>query len=122
MRGESGSVFLDAVIAAAIVAMAVGMMYRAIGDTARRDGAAQDKRMALLVAQSELAAVGYEIPLESGAAGGRQGPYAWRVAMAPAPNPGPNGAGQLWQVTVAVSHADGGDIVSLQSLRLASGR
>lgn len=109
MRSDSGTIFIDTMIAAATIAMAVGTLYQVIGDTARRDGAAEDKRMALLVAQSELAAVGYEIPIEPAGVRGTTGPYGWRVAMSP-------WNGGLWQVTVSVSRGEK-DLVSLQTLR-----
>jgi len=123
MRSDSGSVFVESMIAAAIVAMSLGAMYRAIEDGAHRLHKLDDKQNALMVAQSELAAVGSTIPLAAGMTGGTDGPYAWRVDIEPY-----NGAseastaGDVWRVSVSVRSLDGGNgLVSLDSLTVGSG-
>ena len=64
---DSGSVFLDTMIAAAIVALTLGVMFRTISDSAARQRTIEARRSAYLVAQSELASVGSAIPLAPGA-------------------------------------------------------
>jgi hypothetical protein len=124
MKNDNGSVFIESMVAAAIVALSLAAMYRVIEDGAMRNRAVNEKQNALLVAQSELAAVGSAIPLAQGMTGGTEGPYAWRVDISPS-DVGSNTssvAGQLWQVTVSVRALDGGNaIVTLNSLVLASG-
>lgn len=118
--GESGSVFVESIIAAAIVAMALATTFRVIADSAARDRAIEARRAALLVAQSELDAVGSEIPLVPGRTAGVAGDMVWRVAVFPYPEGGEaNAVGILWRVAVTVGPRAGGpDLATLESLRL----
>jgi general secretion pathway protein I len=117
---DRGSVFIESVVAAAIVAMALVGTLRVIADSAARDHAVEDRRAAVLIAQSELDAVGSEIPLAEGQSAGVAGDLVWRVATAPyteAGDPGP--AGIPWRVVVTVSPRAGGRVLArLESLRL----
>jgi general secretion pathway protein I len=117
---ENGSVLIEAMIASAIVALMLAAMYGAIADTARGSAHANEKRTALMIAQSELAAIGTALPLSPGVTGGVQGPYAWRVEIEPyAEAAAPSDAGGLWDVTVSVRATDGNaDLVTLRSLEL----
>ncbi len=119
-RRENGSVLIEAMVASAIVALMLAAMYRAVADTARGSAHAIEKRAALMIAQSELAAVGSALPLSPGVTGGVEGPYAWRVDIEPyAAAAGPSDAGPLFEVTVSVHSADSNaDIVTLQSLEI----
>jgi Tfp pilus assembly protein PilV len=115
-------VFVEAIIAAAIVAMALGGTLTVIADNAARDRAAEARRGALLLAQSMLADVGAEIPLEPGQEAGVSGDLIWRVAISPygfgggaANNP----VGELLAVAVQVGPRAGGPaLVTLRTLRL----
>lgn len=120
---DAGSAFVESIVAAAIVAMALGTTYRVIADGAARERGAEARRAALLVAQSELAAVGADIPLGPGDASGQSGEMAWRVEITPyAENEEKSPAGDLWRVAVSVSPRTGGPaLVTLQSLRLGAG-
>jgi hypothetical protein len=120
---DAGSAFVESIVAAAIVAMALGTTWRVVGDGAARDRAAEARRSALLVAQSELAAVGADIPLAPGDASGESGDMAWRVEITPyAENDDKNSVGELLRVAVSVGPRDGGSaLVTLQSLRLGPG-
>lgn len=123
MKNDSGSVFIESMVAAAIVALSLAAMYRVIEDGAMRNRAVNAKQNALLIAQSELAAVGSAIPLAQGMTGGTEGPYAWRVDISPSDAESTaSSAGQLWDVTVSVRLLDRGNaIVTLNSLALAPG-
>lgn len=123
MKNDSGSVFIELMVAAAIVALSLAAMYRVIEDGAMRNRMDNRKQTALLIAESELAAVGSAIPLAQGMTGGTQGPYAWRVDISPSDAQSEaSNAGPLWQVTVSVRPLDGGNaIVTLNSLALAAG-
>jgi len=122
-RREGGSAFVEAIIAAAIVALALGTTWRVVADSAARDRAAETRRTALLVAQSELADIGEDIPLVPGDASGQSGDLAWRVEIAPyAESEDKSSAGTLLEVAVSVSPLAGGPrLVTLHSLRLAAG-
>jgi hypothetical protein len=121
MKNDTGSVFIESMVAAAIVALSLAAMYRVIEDGAMRDRAVNAKQNALLIAQSELAAVGSAIPLAQGMTGGIEGPYAWRVDISPTEAGSPaSSAGSLLQVSVSVRPVDGGNaIVTLNSLALS---
>jgi hypothetical protein len=124
MKRDEGSVFIESMVAAAIVALALAAMYRVIGDGAMRNRAVNEKQTALLIAQSELAAVGSGIPLAQGMTSGTEGPYAWRVDISSSDvgSGSASVAGPLWQVTVSVRALDSENaIVTLKSLALASG-
>jgi type II secretory pathway pseudopilin PulG len=118
-----GSAFVESIVSAAIVALALGATYRVIADGAGRDKAAEARRAALLVAQSELADVGADIPLSAGDASGQSGDLAWRVAItAYNEDEDKNPAGKLWDVAVSVGPLEGGPtLITLRSLRLGAG-
>jgi len=119
--GDAGSVFVEAVIAAAIVAMALGGTFRVIADSAQRGRAAETRRTALLIAESRLAAVGRR---DSAAGGGERGPdgpiwsggFRWASSSS---DGGDSTAGTLWHVAVSVRPREGGAaLASLTTLRL----
>jgi hypothetical protein len=118
--GERGSGFVDAIVASAIVALALSAAFRVIAETAGRERGVDSRRSALLVAQSELDAVGSAIPLEAGQRAGIVDDMIWRVEVSPYLDAGgSNAAGGLWRVVVAVRPRAGGrDLVTLESLRL----
>jgi uncharacterized protein YcgI (DUF1989 family) len=120
---DRGSAFVESIIAAAIVAMALGTTYRVIADSAARDRASEARRVALLIAQSELASVGADIPLAPGDTSGQSGDMTWRVEVSPYGAGGDkNPAGELLRVAVSVGPQAGGpNLVTLQSLRLGPG-
>ena len=123
MKGrDSGAVFVEAIVASAIVAMILAATFRVIADSAARDRMAEARRSALLVAQSELAAVGADIPLAEGRTAGLAGDLLWRVDIAPAGQLGDdNTAGALWRVAVSVRPRAGGvPLIVLRSLRLGA--
>ena len=100
--------------------MALGGAFRVIADSAVRDRAVESHRAALLVAQSELAAVGSEIPLRPGQSAGMAGDMVWRVEVSPYSDGIDDSAvGVLWRVAVSVQPRAGGtDLAKLESLRL----
>ena len=120
---DAGSAFVESIVAAAIVAMALGSTWRVVADGAARDRGAEARRAALLVAESELAAVGADIPLAPGDASGESGDMAWHVEIVPYDESADkNPVGDLLRVAVSVSPRSGGaSLVTLQSLRLGSG-
>ena len=123
-RLDTGSVFIETLVAAAIVALILGMTYRVLADTTGRGRMLEARRGALLVAQSKLAAVGSTVPMQAGIQGGVEAPFAWRVAIQPvATGLSVSRAGTLAEVTVAVRRAEGGaDLAVLRSRRLVNPR
>ena len=57
-RGDAGFALVEAMIGAAIVAISLAAMYAAIYESASRNRMAEQRRTAMMIAQSELAAVG----------------------------------------------------------------
>jgi len=121
-RGEAGSVLIETMVAAAIVAIMLVAMYRGIGDSAARDRTAAEKRIALLIAQSEMDAVGTTVPLVPGMTGGIEGQFVWRIDIQPYSVQSDNaGAGRLLQVTVSVRDGQAGtNLVTLSTLAFRS--
>lgn len=119
--GESGAVFVESIIAAAIVAMALGSTFQVIVDSAARERGVEARRTALEIAQSELANLGAEIPLAPGQTAGVMGGMIWRVDISPySQGDDVSAAGELWQVAVSVRPRAGGpNLVELRTLRLA---
>jgi type II secretory pathway pseudopilin PulG len=117
--GDEGSVFIEALVATAIVAMVLTATFQLAADSAIRRRGLEARREALMTAQSELAAVGSEIPLSPGAVEGSDGARTWRVEMQPCGGGG-SAAGRLYCVDVSVRSTEGGaPLASLSSRRLA---
>lgn len=114
---RDGYVFLEVLIAAAILALIVGAMLDAAAASARRTRAAVDARLALLVARSQLAAVGVTTPLAAGGASGTDAGLAWRVEIEPYAQAGTERIDGLRRVVVTVRGADGRALARLATLR-----
>jgi len=128
-RGDAGSVLVEAMVGSAVIAITLAGMYEAIVTSASHNRAAEDRRNAIMIAQSELAAVGSIIPSTPGTTEGTQGDFYWRVDIAPygqsasQPQLGqlPNQTGTLCLVTVTVADPKRRPLTSLQTLTLARG-
>ena len=123
LGGDTGSMFVEAIISAAIAALAVGGALQVISDSAARERALDARRTALLVAQTELASVGADIPLANAETSGLAGNLVWRVDVQRLSGGGEaNSSGALWRVNVSVHPRSGGpNLVTLDTLRLAPG-
>jgi len=116
-------------VGAAIVAGTLIGMFEAIRESAAHNHMIEERRVALMIAQSELAAVGATIPSAVGITEGTQGTYYWRVDIEPygssAPQPGfgtpPNPAGVLCSVHVTVGDAQRKPLANLTTLTLVKG-
>jgi hypothetical protein len=120
---DGGSAMLEAVVAVAITAGVMGAAMQATASVHARQIQTAARRSALLIARSELDAVGAEIPLAPGETEGRQGDFVWRVRIEPMESQAlaVSRAGAAQRVTVAVRPAGGaGDLIVLKTLRLAS--
>jgi hypothetical protein len=119
---EDGSVLIEAMIASAIVAMMLVVMYKSVSQSVTGAHLVAEKRQALLVAQSELDAVGSVLPLKAGSVSGSEGSYIWQLDIVPFRTPdGPSKSGPLYQVTVSVrGHAGGVELIKLHTLQIGS--
>jgi|HubBroStandDraft_1064217.scaffolds.fasta_scaffold455284_2 hypothetical protein len=119
---DSGTVFIEALVSTAVVAAVLAALFAALQSAALHHRQIAERRDALLVAQSELAAVGTAIPVTPGALEGVDGDMRWRVRIDP-PIESPlafSRAGAPSEVTVSVGLASGDtDLVVLRTLRLA---
>ncbi len=128
-RSERGSVLVEAMVGSAIIAITLTGMYEAIVTASAHNRMAEDRRNAMMIAQSELAAVGPIIPTALGTTEGNQGDFYWRVDITPygesasAPQLGqlPNQTGALALVTVTVADRKRKPLSVLQTLTLSRG-
>jgi hypothetical protein len=115
---DAGSAFIEILVALTITTLSVVALFDVVGAGAVRARQAENKRAALVVAQSQLAATGIIYPLDAGPVSGTEGPYIWWLDSTPVG--GGSSAGRLWRVTVQVGLQSGGPIlVQIGSLRLA---
>ena len=106
-RREDGSIFIETVVALAVLAMVLTGLYRVVADSASRRHQVEARREALMVARSTLASVGYVIPYDDGVTEGGQGGTRWRVEMRPCgSNAGATGV--LYCIDVSVRDAQAG--------------
>lgn len=113
---RQGSVLIETLIAIAILATMLGVTFQAVGATAHRVRAIDNRSQAMLVARSRLAAVGSVIPARPGVTTGVDGPFAWRVDVSPYAQ----GALPLHRVRVSVAlRGQDNPLASLASLRTA---
>jgi hypothetical protein len=119
-RHDSGAIFVESLVAAAIVAMILVVTFRVVADGAAHARTTEQRRVALLIAQSELAAVGSEIPVAAGESSGDSGDMTWTVDISPySDESGASTVGALWRVAVSVRpRAERRDLVRLRTLRL----
>lgn len=101
MTDERGSLLVEAMIAIAVLAMVLAAGYAAVGQSALRAKAAEAGRTAMLIARSQLDAVGAETPLAVGETNGTEQGFRWSVRVDDEPSP-PSATGELVRVTVTV--------------------
>ena len=116
-RGIRGFSLLEALVAMAIAAMALGTLYRTVGQSSRNAVTVQERVEAAMVARSVLAGALYAEELANQSEG-KAGAWRWRVQMQPSvaqwgaspgrPSPPPQAVAR---VTVDVMRADGGEPV-----------
>src|SRR5271154_5313617 len=116
---RAGFTLIEVLVALAILAITFGFAFQAFSGGAYwldRDG---NEQRAILLARSQLAQVGHDIPLEDGEADGRAPDgLAWKIAISPY---GAAAGGLLGhQVAVSVGWRDGRQErqIQLQTIRL----
>ncbi|MEI9932266.1 MAG: hypothetical protein WDM89_17410 [Rhizomicrobium sp.] len=125
-RHESGSALVEAMVGAAIVAGTLAGMFGAIRESAAHNHMIEQRRIAFMIAQSELAAVGSIIPAAPGTTEGTQGDFYWQVDIEPygtAPQQAgfgtpPNMVGVLCAVHVMVGDTNRRPLANLTTLTL----
>ena len=118
-RDETGSVFIETVVALALLAAVLAGTFQVLADSAARRHEIAARREALMVARSALETVGSATPYRFGATDGVDGQIMWRIQMQPC-STDRSGAGALYCVTVSAGDARGGPpLVTLQTRRLA---
>lgn len=116
---EAGFTLMETLVAAAIIAAAMGMTYDVVSSSARTAREMQDRRQAVLVAQSLLAQVGATIALAPGASSGRDGALAWLVDIDADRDDQTAGGPPLLAVRVAVGRiGEPRPLVALRTLKL----
>lgn len=117
-RSARGFSLLEILVAFAIAAMALGMLYRVMGNNARQAGGLAQHERAMLLAESLL--VAHETVPPQGINESAQGAgFTWQVSSQPYPTPANSNpqAARLHQVQVNVHWFDG---ASPRSFELAS--
>jgi general secretion pathway protein I len=119
-RAQRGFSLLEILVAFAIAAMAIALIYRVMGNDARQAGGLAQRERALALAQSLLAAYTVVPPQDVHDNGDSAG-YAWRIDSAPYPtttNQTSPQAPHLHELRAAVSWDDGGvHGIELRTLR-----
>lgn len=82
---DDGFTLVEVLVAFAILAVTLIMVFRGVGDGARGIDTAQRSAAAIALAEAKLAALGSETPLEEGRTQGtRENGLQWRLEIAPA--------------------------------------
>jgi type II secretory pathway component PulJ len=116
-RRERGTVLAEAMVAVVVLALVMAVGFRSLAQSAQAAKAAQEVRVATLIARSRLASVGGDIPLEAGVTEGEDSGFHWRVTLTESPT-APSASGSLLRVEVVVSDPHGRQRASLASMRL----
>ena len=117
-RRQGGFTILELLVAFAIMAISLGMLYRASGGSVRAVGDMEHYQRATVLAESILA-MRDAIPEEGWAETGQVAAFDWRVASAPYPTEvsGPT-VTPLHEIRVVVSWPQGGRVRQLELVTL----
>ncbi len=122
---DGGFTLVEVLVAFVIVAVSLGALLQIFSSGLRSSHSAEAYTTAALLAESKLASIGIEEPLEEGeTTGAFDNGFRWRSTVAPhAPEVGQDeaSAAQAYEVTLVVRWGERGDerSVSLTTLRLA---
>jgi type II secretory pathway pseudopilin PulG len=82
-RSSEGFALVEAVVALGIVAAILGVTFQVVAMARGAMAAAEERRLAMLQAQSLMAQLGATIPLAPGTSSGEDGGLDWRVETFP---------------------------------------
>jgi len=81
---QSGFTLLEVVVAFAILAVSLGVVFQAFGTGSKNLRLSEQHTIATLIAESQLATIGVEHPLKAGIVSGKaMPPYRWRAQITP---------------------------------------
>jgi type II secretory pathway pseudopilin PulG len=116
---QSGFALAETLVATAIIAAMLGVTFQSIEAGARQTRQIEDRRKAMLVAQSQLTAVGSTQSTSFGETSGLTSGIRWRLSVQPYRANEPSGA-RLETVSVTAGLAsDKRDLVILNTIRVA---
>lgn len=115
---ERGFTLPEALVASAIVAAMLGVTLNVVQNNARASRINEERRAALLVAQSQLAVAEVAVPGRFAARQGRSGTVGWDLRIEP--YRGALASPALDQITVSAGEGPSGQpLVELTTLRVA---
>lgn len=118
-RGASGFALAETLVATAIIAGMLGVTFQTIENGARQARLIEDRRQAMLIAQSQLTAVGSAQSTRFSETSGLTSGIRWRLSVKPYRADQPSIA-RLEQVSVTAGLAsDTRDLVVLRTVRVA---
>lgn len=129
MKRQRGYTLIEVIVAFALLALALTLLLGSLSGAARQVRAADDASRAALHAQSLLAGIGVEQPLQPQRSSGEfdQGRYRWTLQVTPYADPhrardaAAAGAAQLLQLDLAVQWGEGpAQRLQWRTLRLAA--
>lgn len=116
---EDGFALAETLVATAIIAAMLGVTFQSIDTGARQNRLVEDQRRAMLVAQSQLTAVGAAQSTSLGEITGLTSGIRWRLTVRPFRADQPSGA-RLEEVQVIAGLAsDKRDLAILKTIRVA---
>jgi type II secretory pathway pseudopilin PulG len=116
---SQGFALVETLIATAIVAAALGVTWQVVETGARQTRGLENRRLAILVAQSQLAAVGAAQNNSFGDTRGVTDGIAWRITVRPYTQ-GPVSMAKLETITVVTGiDKERRDLFSLSTVRVA---
>ena len=116
-RPDGGFALVEAVVALGIVAAILGVTFQTIAGARRTITAAEQRRLAMLEAESLTASLGATIPLVAGSSSGERDGLRWRVDLEPAASR--EIQKPLMHSIVTVRDERDQELVRLETLRLA---
>jgi type II secretory pathway pseudopilin PulG len=118
-RDEKGFALVETLVATAIIAAMLGVTFQSIESGAQQTRMIEDRRQAMLIAQSQLTAVGSAQSTSLGETSGLTSGIRWRLLVEPYRANQQSGA-KLEQVSVIAGLAnEKRDLVILKTIRVS---